>query len=382
VSLRALRADNSAEARQPVSMDMNLAVGVGLTTRREVLRILGGASLVVLGEACRGAPSAPASTTAPRGTGAATVRAGARPGIADAGWLIAMDRGYFQDDGIDFQYTANGPVDGFSAIATGELDVAGGAVTAGLFNAIGRGVHVRVIADKGSDPPEHAAAFLLVRQDLWDSGAVRSPSDAKGRKIAFLGTPGATYTSVNHFLQSGGISLGDLEIVSMGWPDMLTALAAKSIDLALESEPFRTLAEANGVAHTWISSDRMLPGHVTAVVTCSPAMATDRSDVTQRVITAYLRGVRDYNTAFIKRDAATRSIVVDILSRETALNDATLYERIVTPGLDPNGQVPVASLEMDQEYFLSTGVQTQAIDLSQVVDMQFCDAAVSELGPY
>jgi NitT/TauT family transport system substrate-binding protein len=73
---------------------------------------------------------------------------------------------------------------------------------------------------------------------------------------------------------------------------------------------------------------------------------------------------------------------VNALVKHTPVKDRALYDRMVMPGLKPNGAVNRESLAADQDYFLSTGDQQQRVDLSQLVDAQFADYAVSVLGRY
>ena len=55
---------------------------------------------------------------------------------------------------------------------------------------------------------------------------------------------------------------------------------------------------------------------------------------------------------------------------------------MVFAGLDPNGRVNTDSLNAMQDYFLARGSQKQRADLNRVVDHQYVDAAVQELGAY
>jgi NitT/TauT family transport system substrate-binding protein len=99
-------------------------------------------------------------------------------------------------------------------------------------------------------------------------------------------------------------------------------------------------------------------------------------------MSAYLRGVRDYNDAFVKREPARRSEVIDIMTQSTPVKDRALYERMALPGLDPNGRVSLASLNADQDYYLGAGLQQTPVDFDRVVDPSFAAAAVQQLGVY
>jgi NitT/TauT family transport system substrate-binding protein len=74
---------------------------------------------------------------------------------------------------------------------------------------------------------------------------------------------------------------------------------------------------------------------------------------------------------------------VEILTRSTPVKDAALYEKMVMPGLDPDGGVNVASLTEDQDYYLASGLQQERIAVDKLVDESFARYAVGQLGgPY
>ena len=59
----------------------------------------------------------------------------------------------------------------------------GDEITSGLVNTAAKGERVRVVADKGSVQDGNCVVYaLMVRKDLFDSGAVTKVSDLKGRK--------------------------------------------------------------------------------------------------------------------------------------------------------------------------------------------------------
>ena len=115
----------------------------------------------------------------------AVVSVGTANASPDGGFFIADKRGYFRDEGIDVRFVAfDSAARMVAPLGTGQLDVGGGALTAGLFNAIARGIEIRIVADKGSTPPGYGYQPLLVRRDLVTSGHFKLLSDLKGLKVA------------------------------------------------------------------------------------------------------------------------------------------------------------------------------------------------------
>src|SRR5882757_10345233 len=100
-----------------------------------------------------------------------TVTVGIVNTSADAGFLIAQANGYFKDVGLDVKLVPFASAALMIApLATGELDVGSGTASAGLYNAVLRGVKIKVVADKGSVQEGYDYSTLLLRKDLVDSG--------------------------------------------------------------------------------------------------------------------------------------------------------------------------------------------------------------------
>ena len=52
---------------------------------------------------------------------------------------------------------------------------------------IARGINMKIVADRASDPPGYGFNVLIVRKDLVTSGRYKTPADLKGMKF---GEPG------------------------------------------------------------------------------------------------------------------------------------------------------------------------------------------------
>src|ERR1700678_3425551 len=86
--------------------------------------------------------------------------------VSDIGLYLAEKKGCFRDEGLDVTLTqidlTNRMV---PTLGTGDLDVGSGTVAAGLYNAVGREIGLRVVADKGSMRPGYGYEGLMVRKD-------------------------------------------------------------------------------------------------------------------------------------------------------------------------------------------------------------------------
>jgi NitT/TauT family transport system substrate-binding protein len=303
---------------------------------------------------------------------------------SDAPIYIAERKGYFREEGvavktIDFRSAA----DMIAPLATGQLDAGAGSASAGLYNAVLRGVRIRIVADKASSAPGYGATKILVRRDLADSGRYRSPQDFKGMKFA-MNAPGVSNTAtLNALLKSAGLRYADVETLNLPFPDHVVALQNKAVDASASVEPGPTIAIRNGFAVLVKADDEIIPNHQIAVLIYSESFA-GKADAARRFMRAYVRAVRFYNGALKDGRMAGRNAdeLISILTAATPIKDPDIYRTITPTGIDPDGKINVGSLADDLAFYREQGLVEGAVKLDQLVDQSFVDAVVRELGPY
>jgi NitT/TauT family transport system substrate-binding protein len=327
--------------------------------------------------------AAPAPAPALAAQAPLRVRLGVVGGVSDAGFYVGLDKGYYREQGLEIETT---PFDTAARmvvpLGAGQLDVGGGTHSVGLFNAVARGVSIKMVADKGSALPGHGFNGLLFRRDLVDSGRLRTPGDLRGLRVANSVAGSVNEALLLAWLRPHGLGLDDIEMVEMGFGDHAAAFNGRTIDAAVSIEPFLTRVVDQGLATLYGRLDEVLPGFQVASVYYSAQFAREQADAARRFMVAYLRAVRYYNDAFGGGDLAKRQDVIGILTRHTTVQDPALYERMAMPGLHPDGTLNVASIANDQEIWLGLGLVQNRVPIQDVVDLSFAEAAVHVLGPY
>src|SRR5713226_2979807 len=313
------------------------------------------------------------------------VRVGIANVSTDVGFFIADKKGYFKQEGIQAQFTDfESAAKMVAPLGSGQLDVGGGASSAGLYNAVARGINIRIVADKGSTPPGYGFSALLVRKDLIDSGKFKSFKDLKGLKVAIGAAGTSTASALNEALKSGGLTYSDVDVVYMGFPQHVLALSNKAIDVSMTNEPTVTRAVQSGAAVRFAGNDSFYPNQQTAVVLYGGDFIENQPEVAKKFMRAYIKAVRDYNDALKdgKLAGPNAQEVISILTEYTAIKDPNVYKAITSNGNNPDGKVYEASLKKDLQFFKDQGLIEGNIGIEQVVDHSFVDAVVNELGPY
>ena len=321
--------------------------------------------------------TAASAQTAPLNSRVA-LKVGAIGAVSDAGIFIAQEKGYFRDEGLDVEIVGfKAAPQILPAIATGEVQVSGSAVTPALFNAFARGITMKLVADKGQVAQGFGFAAIVIRSDLADT--VRDFKDLKGRKFAVMGKGVSSTTQLGKALERGGIEPNEVELIELGLPEMVAALGNKAIDGATLLEPFITFATARNVGFRWKGMEDFLPfTGQNGVIIYSQQFTQEQPEPAKRWMAAYLKGTRAYLDAVTK--GADRDGINAILAKHTAVKDLALLAKIAPTGFDPNGRMEIKSLEADQDWFLKLGLQQSRADLGKVMDYQYVDYAVARLG--
>ncbi|HEX6511210.1 MAG TPA: ABC transporter substrate-binding protein [Chloroflexota bacterium] len=306
----------------------------------------------------------------------------------EAGTFIALDRGYFKEEGLDVEIVPG--LFGTSllgALVSGDVELGSMALDVSAINAVSRNVDERIVAPLTFTPPGDKNASILIRKDLVDSGKYKEPKDMKGMTIA--AGPVAN-TSAQYFteqaLAKGGLKAADVQFVTMGFPDELAALANKKVDAGWEVEPLSTAAEDQGFAKEVLWSGELFPNYDPFLLVSSPKFKQAQPEALNRFVTAHLRGQRDYYAAFVKSqaDASQKASIIDILTKHTTVKDAKVWNELADKGrmqsVEPNGQLHPQGFDQLQDFFIRVGTQKERIDISNVIDNGPMQYALQRLG--
>ncbi|WP_248964003.1 ABC transporter substrate-binding protein [Sphaerisporangium perillae] len=314
-----------------------------------------------------------------------TVTVGITKSASDAPFYVAQDKGYFKKQGLTVQFV---PFDSAAKmippLGAGQLDVGAGAPSAGFYNAVARGVELRIVADKGSMPKGYGYMPLMVRKDLHDGGKVKTIADLKGLKVAEPAQATATSSTASALLESGGLGYGDVKHEYIGFAEQVTAFGNGAIDAAMITEPSATVAEQRGVAVRLASPPDVYDNQQLAVVLYGGKFAGEKSRLGTCFMTAYLQGARDYVSALADGKVTGKGAdeIVKIVTTATGLKPE-LYRAIVANYVNPDGVVNAESLRRDYDFFDKQGwLEGKKVSVDTLVDPSFAKAAVAKLGAF
>ena len=306
--------------------------------------------------------------------------------ISDAGFFVAEAKGYFKAAGIDVTFSSFPSASGMIApLASGDLDVGSGAVSAGHYNANERQIPVKFVADKARNAPDLSFQSIVVRSALIEGGKFNSFADLKGLKFAIPAPASVGEQSIlNEALKRGGLGWNDCDRAFLGINEQVAAFRNGGLDASITSEPLISIMAKQGLTTRFATVGSFYPNQQAAVVCYGAQFVTKRPEVGRRFIKAYLQGVRDYNDALKDGRFAGPNAeeVVDSIARYSVTKDRDLIRSVIPAALHPDGEVNVDGLAKDLAFIKTLGLVKSNVVVADIVDMSFAKAAAAELGPY
>jgi len=156
--------------------------------------------------------------------------------------FVASDFGLWVDRGlnVDVQILGGG-ADIAAGLESGQAEFGAVNATTGVPPQRAGGLLTKLIAPYNSDATDAAYVDWISIVGRVDSGLSTDPQSIVGKKVGVTGG-GTPRAYLGGFLTNSGLTEDDIEIVTMGAPDMLTAIVNGEVDAVVPWDPFRTSA--------------------------------------------------------------------------------------------------------------------------------------------
>lgn len=208
------------------------------------------------------------------------------PNANHAGLFLALERGYFADEGLapDF-YTPADPTTVLQTVGAGR-------------DAFGISYQTDVLLARAAGVPV-VSVLALVQKPLQgimvlaESGIGR-PGDLAGKTVGYPGIP-SQEAFLATMLEADGAAMDDVELVNIGF-DLVPGLVSGRVDASLGAfwshEPI--LAEQEGFATTMLNVDDWgVPPYYELVLVASEETVAQKRDLAERFLRATRRGYED-----------------------------------------------------------------------------------------
>ena len=302
------------------------------------------------------------------------VRVADIPLVTQVPLYVALDRGYFRDEGLDVELISTRCTsDAVVMVATNQVELGGFGPDPAVFNAMEQGIGIKMLASAAVFATGTRASGLVVRQELIDSGQYhRQPT--KGKRIAVSAAQSQFYVELT--LARDGLQAANVSFTKLANADMVAALTNGAVDAAWEVEPLIGAIQSQHVGTLIATGLEALPGGI-------PWMRSKARDSRRRPDDA-----DRLHAGVCSRDARLLSCIQSerrgtltgpgFPAAHSLVHDSAALEHTGMHTVDPNGALDLAILDRYQQYYLDTGNQLRRVDLSEYVDLAPLSAAVAE----
>jgi NitT/TauT family transport system substrate-binding protein len=321
-----------------------------------------------------------AAAIAPRFARAATpFRIGLLHTLSPAPLYLAMERGYFRDNGLDASFRffeAAQPI--AAAAVAGDVDVGITALTGGFFSLAGRGV-LKVIGGGLHEEKGFPGTAVLVSQKAYDAG-LTSLDKLPGHSFGITQFGSSFHYMIGRIAEAEHFDLKSVTLRPLqDIGNMIAAVQTGQVDatmaIASQAKPLADSGKAKIIA--WCGD--IVPYQLTAVFAPARTIAK-MPDALHGFARAYEKGVNDYRDAFLRpasgggfvSDAKTDAAITQI-EKYVFTGDPQASAKIKA-GIgyyDENGALDVQDVANQARWFAAQGLVKGEMKPDDIIDTSF-----------
>lgn len=331
--------------------------------RRSALTLMGGAALA-------------SGLAAPSLAQNKKIVVGALRFTSHSGTFIAVERGYFNEFGVDVElkfFQAAQPM--AVAIASGDVDYAVTAISGGLISLAGKGA-IKVIGGGLTEEKGIEGQKILASDAAFQAG-LTSPAQLGGKTYGMTTAGSSFHYMGSKVAAAEGVTMSFKPLQKVG--AIIGALKSGQID-AWSIVPHIAMPLAgSGAVHIIGNISDYIPGYQVTTVFTSAENAANERQLTEAFLAGYSRGVSDYNATMIERASGDDGVneMVDLIHkyvytdrpREKAAPSIINGSMRLSEGAVLN----MASVEDQLSWFKSEDLVDSSITIDQLVDTSYVD---------
>lgn len=299
--------------------------------------------------------AAPAASVSPtKDLVRVTLPVGYVPNVQFAPLYVAIDKGYFKDEGIDLELDYSMETDAVALTGAGKLQFA---IVSGEQVLLGRaqGLPVVYVAAWYSDYPVGVTAMT--------SEGITRPQDLKGKKIGLPGLYGASYIGLRALLEAGDLTESDVTLDSIGYSQVeaLTAGQEQAVVTYVANEPVQLAAQGYDTRTLRVADYMELVGN--GLITNEQTIK-ENPELVRGMISALMKGIQF--TVEHQEEAYTicGKYVETLASADQDIQKQVLESSIELWKTDQYGMTDPQAWENMQNLLIDMQLLTKPLDLT------------------
>lgn len=272
--------------------------------------------------------------------------------IADvAPVFIGLERGIFEDYGLNVttEFAAGGAA-AIPALQSGDIDMAFGGYPSAVA-AVQAGLPLLISSEGVRSGPLFAGLYSMP-----DSGIV-TPADMEGTTIAVNTLDNIVQMAVEAHLVDAGLTLDDVTLVEIGFPDMVAALETGNVDVIAVVEPFGTIARTTLDAHLIVD---MFSARLADFPVAGWFVTSEWAESNPNTLAAWNAAFAEATDIAVNEEGALAAIVQTYTTATPELAEALNYPNMVA-GIDAE------YLQIIPDFMLEQGLIEEPVSISDFI---------------
>ncbi len=283
------------------------------------------------------------------------------PNVQFAPLYVAIEKGYFRDEGLDVSIDYNMEVDNLAQITAGKLDFA---MISGEQVLLGRAKGMPVVYVMAWYQKYPVGIAAPVSENIF------KPEDLKGKRIGIPGLFGASYIGAKALLSAGGLSESDVTLDAIGFNQVegITSGREQAAVVYIANEPVQLRALGYDLTVLAVSDYMEL---VSNGLVTSEKMVRENPELVQRMVRALIKGL---DATIANPDEAyelSKKHVENLAQADESVQKAVLTSSIELWKAERLGYSNPKGWENMQEVLLSMGLLSEPQDLSKAFTNEF-----------
>jgi NitT/TauT family transport system substrate-binding protein len=283
------------------------------------------------------------------------------PNVQYAPLYVAVDKGYFQQAGIEIDFDYSPETDGVALVGAGTLQFA---LASGeqVLLARAQGLPVVDVMTWWQDYPVAVAS----KSDQ----NIRVPADLKGKKIGLPGLYGASYIGLRALLEAGGLTESDVTLDSIGYNQVeaLVSDQEQAVVVYANNEPVQLHAQGYDINLIRVADYVKLASN--GLISNESTIAND-PDLVRKMVQVTLKGIADVLENPDDAFEISKKYVEGLVNPDQSVQRDVLAASIPFWQTDQLGYSQPEAWQNMQKVLLDMGLLTQPLELAKAYTNEF-----------
>jgi NitT/TauT family transport system substrate-binding protein len=286
------------------------------------------------------------------------------PNVQFAPFYVAVEKGYYNQAGLEIQFDYKSETDGVALVGANQLPFS---LVSGeqVLLARAQGLPVVYVMAWWQDYPVAVASM--------PEQGIHTPADLKGKKIGLPGLYGASYVGLRALLNAGGLREEDVKLDSVGYNQIEALVSGRdeAVVIYANNEPIQLEAQGYTVDVLRVADYVSLASN--GLLSNEKTMA-ENPDLIRKMVQATLKGVAFSLNSPKETFEICKKYVEGLDSTNQNVQEKIFMATLEFWKTDQPGYSKPEAWENMQKVLLDMGMLTQPLDLTKAYSNSFIES--------